>query len=249
MLSLCISIFGLFIGSFLGVLGQRLPRQEDVISSRSHCDHCGHVLSWYELIPVFSYVFQAGKCTACSKRLSIAYPIIELSTAGGFYFLSLGYAGVTLPLIALLIIYSTFVVIVISDVSEHIIPDSMLLVMLFAVLGFLFAEMTSPLLNHALTGVGSFLFLFTIWFATGGRGMGFGDVKLVFVLGLFLGYPLMIMAFYVAFISGAIISAALLMMRQRKLKSKIAFGPFLLFGTACTWVFSEQMIVLWGFYL
>lgn len=225
-------LVGLFIGSFLNVLSDRLPKEEDVLWGRSRCDFCKKPLRWYELVPLVSFILQAGRCRRCQRQLSIQYPLVELVTAIGFALLY--------PQPATLLIFSALLVIFIADLKYQIIPDSMVIV--FAIGALLYTGLVVP---HIVTAFFSALFFYSIWFATRGRGMGFGDVKLAGVLGLLLGFPLTIFAFYIAFLTGATVGVILIMSKLKTLKSKIAFGPFLIIGAVATIVFRQPLEQLW----
>lgn len=211
-------IFGLLVGSFVNVLIDRLPRGENVLWGRSRCDHCKKTLRWFELIPIFSFLIQRGRCRRCRKKLSIQYPLVELATGIGFTFLH------SFPLCLLFI---SLLVIFVADCKYQIIPDSMIVL---GILGALWAG------AHLTPAIGSFAFLYLLWVVTRGRGMGFGDVKFAFLMGLFLGFPGVVAAFYVAFLTGALVAVILILGRKKTWKSKIAFGPFLVVGTAGVWI-------------
>jgi len=229
MMLVTLFVFGLLVGSFLNVLIDRLPFGENILWGRSHCDHCKKPLRWYELIPVFSYIFQRGNCLRCHKPLSIQYPMVELATALGFLYFY--------PQFIYWIIFSTLLVLFVADLKYQIIPDSMVLIGVLA---------SAWVGGFWLAGLGSFAFLYVLWAATRGRGMGFGDVKLAFLMGLLLGYPAVIIAFYVAFLTGAMVGVILMIRRRVGWKSKIAFGPFLVLGTIVAFVWGPYIQKWWN---
>ncbi len=245
--SIFIFIIGLCVGSFLNVLADRLPRGESVLWGRSHCDHCKQPLRWFELIPVISYVIQQGKCLRCHKPLSIQYPLVEFATAVGFVLLYIHLSDSLIGLLDYWIIYSSLLVLFISDFKYQILPDSMIIVGSIGALGALLLSPTPlpQLLAHGLSASGSFAFLYILWAVTRGRGMGFGDVKLAFFMGLFLGYPGIIIAFYTAFLTGAMVGVILILAGIKGLKSKIAFGPFLILGTVVAFLWGQQIMQWW----
>jgi leader peptidase (prepilin peptidase) / N-methyltransferase len=261
-----IFIYGLFIGSFLNVLIDRLPEGEQVLRGRSHCDHCKRNLNWYELIPLFSFIFQKGRSHCCHRKLSLQYPLIELITGIGFgiiyYFFSGQYQlfdnsfislfHYSIILVSYLIIFSAFLVIFVSDFKTFIIPDSMLVVLLFGVIInkiMLFYPtyyiQYTIYLPYFLSALGAFIFFMTIFLATRGRGMGFGDVKLAPIIGLFLGYPLSIFAIYAAFLTGAFIGVILVIVHRKSMKSQLPFGPFLIVGVAAAIILQPIFLVWW----
>ena len=234
-------VLGLVVGSFLNVLIDRIPRGENVVWLPSHCDFCKKSLRWYELFPVLSFLIQGGRCRHCKKRLSIQYPFIELLTAGGFVAL-LPYAAETpFYYVGTLIIFSVAVVIFFIDLKHQIIPDGALMILAGVLL--LLAIPLSPLMRwyHLLTGAISGLGFFLLWAGTRGRGLGLGDVKLVLLMGVLLGYPRMVIALYVAFLTGAATGVILIITNRAKMGSRIAFGPFLILGGICAIVFGERI--------
>lgn len=222
-------LYGLAVGSFLNVLIDRLPNEESVLWGHSHCDYCKKRLRWFELIPVFSYIILGGKCQRCQKKLSLQYPIIELLTGILFVWIHSPF----------IILACAVLVIFVADLKYQIIPDQMLIIILL----FLLPNMRS--VDHVVAGIAGFLFFWLLWFFTKGKGMGFGDVKLAGLIGLGLGMPLTIVALYIAFLTGAMLGVILLLGRVVGMKSKIAFGPFLLVGAIGAQVWGQQLISLW----
>jgi len=226
-------ILGLLVGSFVNVLIDRLPRAESVLWGRSHCDHCKKILRWYELVPVVSFLIQKGRCRRCRKKLSLQYPIIELVTAIGFALLFPHHISLYILFISLLVIF-------VADLKYQTIPDSMIVL---GVIGAFWNGM------HVVPAVGSFVFLYLLWALTHRRGIGFGDVKFAFLMGLLLGFPGVVIAFYVAFLTGALVGVILIVGRKKTWKSKIAFGPFLVLGTVVAGVWQQQLLTLWRMFL
>lgn len=240
-----IVLFGLVVGSFLNVLIDRLPKGENVVWKPSHCDYCKKSLRWFELFPVISYLIQGGRCRRCRHRLSVQYPAMECVTALGFIGVFLYANTSVLWLFISLFIFSSLLVIFFIDVKHQIIPDSMLLVLLLSVLASGFPLSWPERGQHlasALISGGLFLFLWTV---TRGRGLGFGDVKLVAVLALFLGYPFTVIMLYTAFLTGAILGVILIATHRAKMKTRIAFGPFLIAGFVNAIVFGEPILAWW----
>lgn len=236
-------LFGLVVGSFLNVLIDRIPRGENVIWKPSHCNFCKKSLRWFELVPVLSFLVQGGRCRRCKKRLSIQYPLIELVTACGFVLLLPSAVVTPVGYVLALIIYSVAVVIFVIDLKHQIIPDGALLVLAGALIllavPLSFMERWQHLLTACVSGLGFFL----LWIITRGRGLGFGDVKLVFLIALLLGYPLTVVALYIAFLTGAMTGVILILVNRAKMKTRIAFGPFLIGGALCATVLGERILV------
>ncbi len=242
-----IAVLGVFIGSFINVLIDRLPVGETVLWGRSHCDHCKKVLRWFELIPVLSFVIQRGQCRRCRKRLSIQYPIVEILSSFLLVFLVFHTGNSLVSLIGYSLIAYSFLVIFIVDLKTQIIPDSMLLTSLIGIVFvfFLFSGTPYSLPIALASASGASVFFLFLWFVTRGRGMGLGDVKLAFVLGLWLGYPKIVVALYLAFLTGALVGVILMLTGNKTLKSTIAFGPFLIAGAMCAYRYGDQIMLLW----
>lgn len=243
MIEVILFVYGLVVGSFLNVLVDRLS-QEESITGRSHCDHCKKTLAPADLIPVFSYVFLGGRCRYCKTKLSIQYPLVELLT-GVVFVLSWHFAPfMAVPLKLLTVALScVLLVILVADFKYQIIPDEMQVALVVIGLGMLLLTGAAPsaILWRIAEGaliMAPILFLYLI---TRGRGMGFGDVKLAFGIGVLLGAINGALALYIAFITGAAVGVVLLLLSKFKMKSKIAFGPFLVAGIVVMFFFEKQV--------
>lgn len=244
MLSFIWGLFGLAIGSFLNVVIDRTPNGESIVWDRSRCDHCKRTLVWYEIIPVLSFLLLRGRCRTCRKRLSWQYPLVEFVTAAGFYWVStLSLSPMSMIFGAVL--FATVVVMTVIDAKHQIIPDTGLIVSLFCLLIFSVAVPYSVLRDHVIAGgINGAIFL-SLWLGTRGRGIGFGDVKLSIVIGLFLGGIGTVIAGYVAFLTGAFWGVILMIRGRAKMKSRIAFGPFLLLGALVAYIWSADLYIWW----
>lgn len=221
-----IFLLGLCVGSFCNVLIYRIPREEEFVRTSSHCMTCGHVLKWYELIPVASWLIQGGKCRACGVKLSAQYPLVE--TVNGLMWLlaALVFRGDWLTVALYCILASMLLVLTVIDWRTYTIPNGINLVIFL--LGVV--RIVTDLGNWKLYGIGllsvSAVFLL-LHVLTGGNGLGMGDVKLVAAAGLLLGWPKMILAVLVGSLAGALIHSA----RMKKgASNKLAFGPYLAAG-------------------
>lgn len=246
--TLYIFITGLAVGSFLNVLIDRLPQEKSIVG-RSHCDHCHKKLRWYDLIPVISYIMLRGRCRYCKMKLSVQYPLIEIVTGVSFAFVwstsMIDVFGIV-PRIFLLSITASLIVIFVADLKYQIIPDSIQVILFLSILLFFVFEGLTPLLffNHVVSAIAVMLPIFLIFIITKGRGIGFGDVKLAFSIGFLMGWKGGLMALYIGFILGALVGIALLIGKRKGLKSKIAFGPFLVIGTAITFLWQDYFFGL-----
>lgn len=239
-------LLGICVGSFLNVLIYRLPKNESLFG-RSHCDNCGKKLSWFELIPLVSYIFLGGRCKKCKKIIDPTIPLVEFITA--FFFASLilkfpilNFDGVIL-LAYYLFIFSCFTVIFFIDQKKGIIPNKIIYPAI--TLTFVYSFLAQKIIESFLSGISASLFFFAIYFITKGKGMGFGDVKLAFLLGLFLGFPGVVFGLYLAFLTGGISSLILILWGKKKWQGdSIAFGPFLILGAIFAFFFTDRLVSL-----
>jgi leader peptidase (prepilin peptidase) / N-methyltransferase len=235
---------GVFIGSFLDVLANRLPQGEDVFLSRSHCDRCKTPLAWYELIPLLSFVRQKGKCVHCHTTLSWEYPLIEIVTAFIFTYLTWTlFEKNSLIWLGSIVISSSLLVIFIADFKYFIIPDSMIVASCIGVLMAMMGQGGMLIVEHGAVGVAAFSFFLFLWLVTKKRGIGFGDVKLAFFIGFLVGFPQVVSAFYLAFLTGAVCGIILMIVHRKTLKSKLPFGPFLIIGLLGSYVISLSRLL------
>ncbi len=249
-------VLGLCCGSFINMLVFRTAEKYKLAESgknkqnkRSFCDFCGRQLEWYENIPVISWTVQGGRSKCCGKRLSVAYPIVELAVGllfvFNFYFFDFKISG---EMILGLVVITMLVFAAVFDIKHMILPDFstgiliVVTVIRLIILGFggNFGQVELSLVSAA-GGAG---FLLVLYWLTKGKGMGMGDVKLAVFMGLWLGWPKIVVAFYVAFVVGAVVGGVLMLVKKLKRKSLIAFGPFLILGTLVAWWWGEKIIKL-----
>lgn len=224
-------VIGIFFGSFFNVLIDRIPREEGFMVGRSHCDFCGHTLSWYDLIPLVSFFSLKGTCRYCHRFIGWKYPVIELTTGFSFAFVALQSIPFSfLETILLLGITSCLLIIFYTDLFSGIIPDIILAVLfLLEIIRFFVVQQSLFPVLFSFLGAGLFfLFLFLV---TKRKGIGFGDVKYAFVMGLLLSFPGIVIGLYIAFLTGALIALILIVGRKKTFGSTISFGPFLVLGT------------------
>ena len=247
-------LFGLATGSFLNCIIYRLHTGESFFSGRSYCPHCQHILSWQDLIPVFSFLILKGKCRYCSQKISWQYPLVELSTALLFVLIfnlqSISTLSQSITTLYLFIISSFLIVIFVYDLKHYIIPDKVI----YSAIGIVFLYQLFRIWNFGNWdlfrisnlgfGILPSLFLLAIILLSGGKWMGLGDFKLAFFMGLFLGFPNILVALFLAFFIGAIIGLGLIALGKKTLKSEIPFGPFLVTGTFIA-LFWGRVIIDW----
>ncbi len=243
-----IFMFGASVFSFVNVLIYRVPRHLPFGNERSFCPSCGNMLKGYDMVPVFSYLVLGGKCRFCKERISMRYPVIELMGGlmavftfhyygyDGMYSLKVfGQVGIVFSILALL----TAVAFVDIDTME--IPNGFVIAILICgILSMLFF----PELSLSSRAIGIFSIsvpLALITFAVPGA-FGGGDIKLMAALGIFLGWKLSIVAFFLAVLTGGSYGIYLLASRKKGRKEHFAFGPFLCVGTAVSIFYGYQWI-------
>lgn len=254
------SLFGLLLGSFLNVCIYRIPRDLSVVTPRSFCPECGTQLPWLQNIPVVSYFFLSGRCRSCAQSIGIRYPLVELTTAILFLFTAMTF-GFTLPSLKWIIFESLLVVLFWTDLEERILPDeitlgggfaALLLAGFVAVPGSLGATLQpnwplrwQSLLNACL---GALLLSLPIWLIgaaygrlRGREALGFGDVKLLVMLGLFLGPENGLLALLIGAVAGSIIGITILLWTKQDARSyEMPFGSFLCAGAMLIPFLSER---------
>ena len=269
---LALFIIGAAIGSFLNVISLRYKPgkklfSEDVIAGRSHCPHCRKILKWYELVPVFSFIIQKGKCRHCKHKLSWQYPLIETLSGLIFIFIpiSLGVPIFAPQSIIWILIFFIFILISLIDFRHYIIPDqlnfSLAILGLFLIsikektrtfgmfegsfLGHysgLFGLRDNIWINHFFAALLGMIFFGLIIILSRGRAMGWGDFKLVGPLGFIFGWPDILMIVFLSFIIGSVFVTPLLIKGVKKMKDVVPFGPFLIIASSLTFFFGYQII-------
>lgn len=226
---LLLILFGLVLGSFVGVVTYRIPRNLGFVKGRSFCDLCKKNLSWYDNIPIISFLYYHGRSRCCNKKISIRYPLIELFSALGA--VALFYLFAFWQFTILYFLFTILLSIFIIDLEHQIIPDELSwLLMLYAICYMLYAPygLQHTAYSQLFSGFLFSLILLILYLSTSGRGMGLGDVKLAIPLGMILGLEKGIYWLMTSFIIGGIVASILLLFKKANLKTKIAFGPFLI---------------------
>jgi leader peptidase (prepilin peptidase) / N-methyltransferase len=235
-------LFGLLLGSFFNVVGLRVPNNQSIVAPRSACPNCKHQLTAVELIPVFSYLLQKGKCKSCRTPISPIYPFVELVTAILFT-ISPFLVGWSKELIICWTLISLLMIIFVSDVHYMIIPDK---VLLFFTILFVIERAFIPLTpwwDSIFGATLGFSLLFLIAILSKG-GMGGGDIKLFGVLGFVLGWKLVLLAFFLSTIVGTVFGIAGMIIGKVKKGKPFPFGPSIIIGTLITYYFGDD-IILW----
>lgn len=250
-----IFVLGLIIGSFVNCLVYRLNKEKNFwkgfLTGRSYCPKCRHNLAWFENIPLFSFVFQKGKCRYCQSPISGQYFFSELITGlvflGIYWFYLLPNFSFSFLFFISVFIYfylaTVLIAIFLSDLFYWTIPDQ---ITFPAIIIFLVWNIIQAQWFLVLAGLSGLIFFLLLVFITKGKGMGLGDVKLAALMGLFLGFSKLIVALYLAFLTGAILGAILILTKRKKMGSRIPFGPFLVLAAFIALLWGDK---IWQFFL
>lgn len=229
-----IFIFGLVFGSFYNVVGYRLPNNKSIAYPASNCPKCKHKLRFYELIPVLSYIFLKGKCSKCKEKISIIYPIFEFIT-GLLFLLSYISFGFSMKFIIAITFISILIIITISDIRYYIIPDEVLLIGIILVIFELLInsfinniDIVNGVFKPILNGVLSFALLYVFKllgdFLFKKESLGGGDIKLLFLIGLTIGFDMSIVSIFLASFIALPLSIIGLVKNNTNV---LPFGPYL----------------------
>ncbi len=264
---LFIFILGTAIGSFLNVLIDRLPNKES-INGRSHCDYCKKKIAWYDLFPIISFFVLKGKSRCCRKKLNWQYPIVEIITGLLFVLITNNQIPITKQFSITNLQYSNFwlfnnwtlfvswllflgissclIIIFVSDFKYHLISDYILLALFGFSLPVVVLAKADPLfpilINSLVSGLIVAFPIFLIYYISRERAMGLGDVYLSAIMGFLLGWKAGLFALYIAFVTGAIFGLIAIIFKNKKLRSKIAFGPFLVIGMVVMLFWGEKIL-------
>lgn len=248
MLAIIYGILGLVIGSFLNVVIFRVPKGESIVTPRSHCPECGHILRPWELIPLMSYLFLAGRCSNCKTPISMRYTLIEIAT--GILFVLTYWARPERTAVGLLFDFgfiSLLIALSLIDLDTFRLPD--VLVLLVATLAVTNTLVTGePVLWRSLGGALSVGTVFLLIAYIYPQGMGWGDVKFVAALGLYLGLPDILAGVFVGSLLGVIVGVAQIYWLKKNYKDPIPFGPFLAVGALIILLFKQNLITICPFF-
>ena len=239
---LIIFLYGITIGSFLNVCIYRIPRHENIALTRSHCMTCGYQLSWYDLVPLFSWLALRGRCRKCKAPISKQYPIIEAAN-GMLYVLTFAVHGLKLESVIYCLLFSALLTLSVIDFRTYEIPLGINVFIL--ALGLVHLGLDHANWRLYVIGLLSVsIFLAILYYASGGRAIGGGDVKLMGAAGLLLGWKLIILAFFLGCIFGSVIHIA--RMKISKAEHVLAMGHYLSVGVFISALWGERLI---GWYL
>lgn len=244
-LYIIIFLYGIVIGSFLNVCIYRLPQKENIAKVRSHCMNCGYHLKWYDLVPLFSYLFLRGRCRNCKEKISIQYPLIE-ALNGVLYCIIFAEYGFSIETLLYALLFSALVTLSVIDFRTYEIPLGINIFIL--ALGLV--RVVTDYTNWLGYGIGLFCvsgFLYIIYLATKGRGIGGGDIKLMAACGLLLGWKLTVLGFVLGCIIGSVIH--IIRMKVSGEGHVLAMGPYLAVGVMISVLYGNQIISWYLSYL
>lgn len=244
------AIFGLLFGSFLNVCIYRVPRDLSVVTPRSFCPECGNAIPWYDNVPILSYLLLRGKARCCSKSIGFRYPLVELSTAAAFAITAVRY-GWTLAALKWVIFEAILIALFWTDLEERILPDEFTLggsvagfvfaffVPVPGVFGEIFLAAYSPVWQSLFNALLGIVFLAVPMWLLGAlyerirkrEGLGLGDIKLLMLIGMFLGLEEGLAALLIGAVAGSVIGIGyILLARKHAATYELPFGTFLCAG-------------------
>lgn len=245
LLTIIFFLYGIVIGSFVNVCIYRIPLKENIAKSRSHCMSCGHKLSWYDLFPLFSWIFLRGKCRYCGAKISKQYPLVEFINGIGYVWIYL-VGGISLNCILYCLVFSALIALTVIDWRTNEIPIGInRFILVMGIIATVFD--LEHILNHVIgfASVGGFLAI--LYYASNGTAMGGGDAKLMAGAGLLIGWQKILLALALGSIIGSVIHIT--RMKISGVEHRLAFGPYLSAGIVLAMLYGEQMINWYlGFY-
>ena len=237
--------FGAVIGSFLNVCIYRLPRHESIVWPGSHCPSCAAPIAWYDNIPIVSFLWLYGRCRRCGASISTRYPLVEVLNAAG-YVIILATFGLNWTTVLYAILFSALLVVTGTDLTHKIIPN--VVTVPGIILGLLGAATVLPVGPvNAVLGVivGGGILWALAWaspYLFGREGMGGGDIKLLAMIGAFLGWKPALLTIMIGSLTGSVIGISLIACRFMKRDDYIPFGPFLVFGALVSMFFAQPLL-------
>jgi leader peptidase (prepilin peptidase)/N-methyltransferase len=243
-----VAAFGLAAGSFLNVCIYRLPRRESIMLPASHCTSCGRALRWYENVPVVSWLLLRGRCRTCRASISVFYPLVEAAAALMAVVWCLQF-GLSWLFVSRLVFGFALLVLFVVDLRERILPN--VITVPGIVLGVLFSLFGPPgwfdsLVGLLVGGLGLLLIGEGYYRLRKEEGLGMGDVKMLGMIGAFLGWKLMLLTLVLSSLVGSVVGLGMIALRKGDLKYALPFGTFLALGALVATVVGEP-IVKWYF--
>ena len=249
-MNIFITVLGAALGSFLNVLIYRLPEETSIIFPASRCPHCRKAIRFYDNIPVISYILLKGRCRECHEKISFRYPLVELITAILSLLLFLKF-GLTFQYLFSFIFVCALMVITFIDLDHQIIPDVITLpgipIFFLAAVFAMNLRFLDAFLGFLIGGGCLYGIAFVYELVTKREGMGGGDIKLLAMIGAFLGWQSLLFVLLVSSLLGAVVGISVMMIKGQDMKYAVPFGPFLSFAAVAYIFFGDYAIRLFLF--
>ncbi len=233
------ALLGLIVGSFANVCVHRLPKGQSVVVPGSRCPSCGKAIAWFDNIPVWSYLVLRGRCRHCQARISPRYPLMEVLMGLSWAGLSWHF-GFSIDLLMALTLVSMLWILTFIDLETGLLPDALTIPGILV--GCLFGYLSGHLLDSAIGAAAGYSFFWLVaksfLLLTGREGMGYGDFKLMAMLGAFFGWQALPFIVFVASLVGAILGGIYLLFSNKHARAEIPFGPYL--------ALAGMLWLLWG---
>ncbi|MCM1111814.1 MAG: prepilin peptidase [Muribaculum sp.] len=237
-LYLVVFLYGILIGSFVNVVIYRVPKKENIVTTRSHCMSCGYQLKWYDLIPLFSYLALGGRCRKCKTKLSVQYPLIE-GLNGLLYLVVFARYGLSIDSLIYGLLFSALLALSVIDFRTYEIPVGFN----YFILALGLVRVLTDWENWLEYGIGLFavsMIILVLYCVSKGEWIGGGDMKLMAAAGLLLGWKRILLAFVLGCVLGSVIH--LIRMAVSKVGHTLAFGPYLALGIAISALWGQELV-------
>lgn len=233
-------LYGLVFGSFFNVVGLRVPTQSLFTQKRSYCDTCERTLTWKELVPVWSFALQKGRCSGCGESISPLYPVMELTTGLLFAF-TYYLTGFNPELVLGLLLIALIIPVTVSDIVYRRIPNRLLLFFSPIFILYRLIYPLDPFWNSLAGAGGAFLLVFLIILVSKG-GMGIGDLKYYTLFGFVFGLGHILLLFFLSTLYGAVAGGFMMKVKKLGRKTKIPFGPYIGLAALTVFYFGDILI-------
>ena len=242
-----IFVLGAAVGSFLNVLIHRLPEEKSIVLPASHCPKCRHAIRLYDNIPIVSYLFLRGRCRDCGEAISLRYPLVEMLTAI-MSLLVFWKFGLSLQYLCAFVFICSLIVITFIDLDHQIIPDVISLpgipIFFLAAVFVMDLRFFDAFLGFLIGGGVLYSIAFLYELITKREGMGGGDIKLLAMIGSFLGWQSLLFILLISSFAGAVVGITIMIVKGQDMKYAVPFGPFLSLGAVSYLFFGNYMTSL-----
>lgn len=244
-LLIVVGVFGLMAGSFLNVVIARVPAGESVVTPRSRCPKCHKLISWYDNVPVVSFLLLSGRCRNCNTPISSRYPAVEFATAVAFTMQAIAHGDDPLMLASRLVFTGLLIALFGTDLETMRLPNVLTLPGIALGVASSLAlppGLTSSLIGAAIGAAVPWIIRWAWYRVKGVEAMGLGDVKMLAMIGAFLGWRQVWLVLFIASLLGAVIGVALTVARRRSMASRLPFGTFLALAAFVASLFGDSLI-------